>query len=87
MSICLAGCPATWMCNSESDAECSYHGESLEGMCTPNMLDPDGKPRTNLARLTTEHANALHARGRDGGQVTAGDAGQTVGRPIPRIGR
>jgi hypothetical protein len=59
-------------CSSESDAEPSDHEEqwSYADMYTPEMLGPDGKLKTNLARLTTDHANALRARGRAGCLVT-----------------
>jgi hypothetical protein len=62
--------PDVW--NSESDAEYSDHGEqwSNADMYTPEMLGPDGKPKMNRARSTTEQANALRARGRARGLGT-----------------
>jgi hypothetical protein len=39
------------VCNSESDLEFSDHDEVLEGMYTSDMLDPEGKPILNRARM------------------------------------
>jgi hypothetical protein len=49
------------VCNSESDAEYSDHGEELTAMCTPDMIGPDGRPHLASAKLTTEQPNALRA--------------------------
>jgi hypothetical protein len=53
-------------CNSESDAEYSDHGEkwTYEEMYTPETLGPDGKPRPELAHLSTAQANALRPSAR-----------------------
>jgi hypothetical protein len=53
------------LCDSESDAEYSDHGEVLEGMYT------DGATLSS-ACFTTEQANALRAAGRAGAPVTMG---------------
>jgi hypothetical protein len=44
--------PDAW--NSESDAEYSDRGEVLEGMHTADMLDPEGKPVLDGARMPME---------------------------------
>jgi hypothetical protein len=49
------------VCNSESGAAYSDHGEELTGMYTSDTLGPDRKPNLASARLTTEQANMLGA--------------------------
>jgi hypothetical protein len=53
------------MCTSQSSAEYSDHGEEYSDseMYTPDMLDGEGQRMLARATLTTEQANALHARG------------------------
>jgi hypothetical protein len=52
------------VCDSESDAEYSDHGEVHEGMYTDEAT-------LGSARLTTQQSNAPRAKGRASGQVTA----------------
>jgi hypothetical protein len=54
------------MCNSESDAEYSHHGEkwSDSEMDTPDMMDEKGKPVLGRARMTMEQVNAPCAQAR-----------------------
>jgi hypothetical protein len=49
------------VCNSESEAEYSDHGEMWLGsdIYTPDMLDEEGKPILARATMTTEQANLL----------------------------
>jgi hypothetical protein len=52
---------------SESDKE--EHGDVLEGMYTPDMLDEKGKPILARAQMSTELAEKTRGLGRAGGQV------------------
>jgi hypothetical protein len=63
------------VCDSESEAEYSDHGEELTEMYTLEMPGPDGKPMMSLARLTTERANALRPKGRADGPATVAGKG------------
>jgi hypothetical protein len=65
------------VCDSESDAEYSDHGDkwSDSEMYTPDVMDEKGKPVLERARITTEQANALRAVGRAGGLVTVSGKG------------
>jgi hypothetical protein len=42
--------------NSESDSENSDHGEELEDIYTPEMLDNEGKPKSGPIKLTPQEA-------------------------------
>jgi hypothetical protein len=54
------------VCNSESDAEYSDHGEDWKPseMYTPEMIAPDSIPNLASARPTTRQANALRPAAR-----------------------
>jgi hypothetical protein len=62
--ICILSGAIPDKCSSESDAEHSDHGEELAGICTPDMLGPDGIPKLEKARVTPEQA-----KGKAGGLV------------------
>jgi hypothetical protein len=72
------------VCKSEDDAEYSDHGEqwTYAEMYTPEMLGPNGKPKTNQVRLTTEHASALRAAGRSVPQAQSIPESRTQ-TPVP----
>jgi hypothetical protein len=64
------------VCDSESDAEYSDRGEVLADQGTPDMYNKKGELVPSGARLTTEQATALRARGREGGRATVSGKGE-----------
>jgi hypothetical protein len=56
------------LCDSESDAEYSDHGEELTGMYMPDMIGADDRPNLASARLTAEQANALRVAAKTHGR-------------------
>jgi hypothetical protein len=71
------------ICPSESTAEHNEHGEeySDSDMCTPGMLDGNGKPVLTKAMMTTEHADRLRRQGRAGGTDTFSGDGVKMSDP------
>jgi hypothetical protein len=60
----------------ESSAEYSDHGEELARMYGPEMLDEEGKPVLERAKMTECQAERLRNRGRAGRSVTVSGAGR-----------
>jgi hypothetical protein len=65
------------VCDSESDAEYSDHGEEWSDpeMYTPDMMNEKGKPDLSRARMTTSQENALRGKGRAPGLATVSGTG------------
>jgi hypothetical protein len=63
------------VCTSESENEYSDHGEVLEGMYISDVLDSEGHPILDRARMTEEQARRLRER-RALGSGTDGETGR-----------
>jgi hypothetical protein len=63
------------VCNSESEAKYSDHGEELTAMYTSDMLDEFGNPILARAMMTREQADLLRRHGRPGGLAAVSGVG------------
>jgi hypothetical protein len=65
------------VCNSESSAEYSDHGEewAISDMYTPDMLNEKGQPILDRARMTEDQVRRIRER-RAGGSGTVSGAGR-----------
>jgi hypothetical protein len=77
------------MCDSESDAEYSDHGEqwSYSDTYTPEMLRPDGKPRSWPQVSSTAQANALRAAARSKAEAKPEPTPRHMSHPLMKRGR